>query len=540
MCGTDCALCAKIYSPDGESKRCGSAYALHRNQVERSYFMRVLLVNPSTGYYTRTIFNPLGLVAIGSYLRSIGHEVMLEDRCVHKENMNTIIKHFQPDMVGLSLMSSRVLKDALKVSKAAKKHGLYVSWGGAMASMHPDLLLGNDCIDSVIFSEGEYTFRDMLEALEGKRSFSSVQGLIFKENGNIIHNEPRPFADLGEFPASDYSLIKVEKYVQPYLGSKRMMYVYSSKGCPCHCAFCPNSYYHHSCHRKRPNEIVLQDIRFLVENYGVDGIYFSDELWVTKKSDMLDFCARVKELGLHFYWGIQARVGMFDEHDFQIMYDAGCRWAFFGIESGSRSRSDKIHKNIDFDKIVPTFRILRKLGITTVASFIIGFPEETQEELKQTCELILQVDANLTPVYHFTPLPGTELYRELVADGKYKPIRTMKDLSKNIATESMGQNLSNVPAKELKVIRNWFIWKGFTRKDSVESSKNFTFALETILHGLTAISQKGILMFFHDGFTALKEFIYIYWYAHMYPGIRKKYGLNRHASRHMHNESTKI
>ena len=450
---------------------------------------------------------------------------MLEDRCVHKGKIEKIFDSFQPDLVGISLMSGRTLKDALKVSKSAKKRGIYVSWGGALASMQPDILLKEDCIDSIIFSEGEYTFAELLEALQGKRSFDSVLGLFYKENGKMIKNKPRPFADLAEFPVSDYSLIDVKQYLQPYLGCKKMMYVYSSKGCPCKCAFCANPAFHFSCHRKRPNEKVIAEIKYLIENYGVDGVYFSDELWVSKRSDMLDFCRRVKEENLHFHFGIQVRIGMFSEEDFRLLYDCGCRWALFGIESGSKSRLDKIHKNIEYDKILPTFRYLHEIGITTVASYIIGFPQETEQEVKETCDLVQNVNANLSTVYHFSPLPGTELYDEVVNSGQYAPITALSQLSKNIATESLGKNLSAVPSKDLRVIKSYFNWKSFTKKDAIQSGKNFTFALQTILNGLGAITKKGIIMFFHDGFLALKEFLYVFWYSHAYPSIKKKYDL---------------
>ena len=487
--------------------------------------MRVLLVNPSTGYFTRALFNPLGLMAIGSYLRSIGHEVRLLDRCIDNTRFRTVLDEFKPQLIGVSLMSSRTLKDAIKISKIAKEYQLYVTWGGAMASMQEDIILGSDYVDSVIFSEGEYTFKELIEALEGKRDFSSVKSLYYKENGKIIKNEPRPFADLADFPMFDFSLINVEDYLQQYLGCKKMMYLYSSKGCPYHCTFCSNTVFHRSCHRKKPNEIVIKEIKYLIENYGLDGIYFSDELWVIKRSDMIDFCRRVKEENLHFHWGMEMRIGIFSEEDYQMMYDAGCRWVLYGIESGSPQRLKAVKKQIDYEQILPTFKCLKKIGITSVASFIIGFPDETEEELKETCALMQQINANLTPVFHFTPLPGTQLYNEVVAKGVFKAPTTMKDLTREIATETLAKNFSAVASTDLRVIRSYFHWKSFTKKDSLESNRDFTFALQTILNGLNSISKKGILMFFHDGFKALHEFLYVFWYSHAYPRIKKKYGL---------------
>ena len=487
--------------------------------------MRVLLVNPSTGYYTRALFNPLGLLAIGSYLKSLGHEVRLLDRCVERVNFQKLLTQFRPDLVGVSVMSSRGLKDAIRLSKEAKKQGFPVVWGGAMPSMQIELVLEELYIDAIVIGEGEYTFRELLDVVRGERKWGDVSGIAFRENGKIVRTPDRPFIDLSTLPPTDYSLIQVEKYLQPYLGCERLMYIYSSKGCPCRCAFCSNPYFHKSTHRKRPNAVVIDEIKYLIDNYNMDGVYFSDELWAANRSEMLDFCKRVKDEDLHFHWIIQTRVGLFSKEDFEIMYDAGCRGAFFGVESGSKEMLRRIHKAIPYDKIIPTFEEIQNLGLTTIASFIIGYPDETQEQLKETVALVQALSANLTPVYHFTPLPGTELYNDVVAAGRYRVPRTLKELSRVVATESVGQNLSAVPTVDLRVIRSRLHWQSFANKNAIENQKPFEFAKDTILSGLRAISQKGPLFFFIDGFKAFYEFVYVFWYAHFYPGIRKKYGL---------------
>ena len=488
--------------------------------------MKILLIFPSTGYYTRALSNPLGLLSIGSHLKRIGHDVKIYDRNVDSTKISKVFSDFRPDMVGVSVMSSRGLKDAIKVSKAAKERNICVAWGGQMPSMQPELVLENNDVDYVMIGEGEFTFEELIEVVEKKREPDSVDGIAFRRDGEIIKTHFREFADLSEMPITDWSLIDVDKYLQPYLGCEKMIYLYSSKGCPCSCTFCSNACFHRSTHRKRPNEYVIEEIKYLIENHGIDGVYFSDELWCLKRSDMLDFCRRVKDNNLKFRWGVQLRIGLFNEEDFKIMYDAGCRWVFFGIESGSKDMLKAIHKNIDYDKIMPTFEYMKKIGYTTVASFIIGYPDETEEQLKETVKMLNRISASLTPVFHFTPLPGTELYDEAIASGKYKPAASLKELSKVIATESVGKNLSKVPTKELRVIRSWYHWKSFSNKDALASKKPFEFAKQTILSGLHSISQKGPIYFFIDGFSAFCEFIYVFWYSHFYHEAIKKYGLN--------------
>ncbi|MBQ2848553.1 MAG: B12-binding domain-containing radical SAM protein [Clostridia bacterium] len=487
--------------------------------------MNILLINPSVGYYTRALSNPLGLLSIGTYLKHHGHNVQIYDRCVNRQKLNKILKDFIPDVAGISVMSSRGLKDAIKISKALKERGITVIWGGQLPSMQTDTVLKNNFVDAVSIGEGEITWKEIADNISSPLGLEGIHGIAYKKDGETIYNPSREFADLSDFPISDWSLIDVKKYLQTYMGCSRMMYLYSSKGCPCCCAFCSNAVFHKSTHRKRPTEHVIEEIKFLTKNYGVDGIFFSDELWCIKRSDMLEFCRIIRENSLDFHWGIQLRIGMFDKEDFKTMYDAGCRWILFGIESGSKEMLKKIKKNIDFDKIAPTFKILKEIGYITIASFIVGFPGETEKQIKETIKLINDADASFSTLYHFTPLPGTEFFNELLSEGKINNSGTIQEMCKTVATESMGMNYSCVPDRDLKVIRCWYNWKGFTNKNALKTGKSFDFAKQTVSSGLHAISLKGPISFWVNGFTALHEFIYIFWYSHMYPKTIKKYGL---------------
>ena len=489
--------------------------------------MKVLLVNPSVGYYTRALSNPLGLLSIGTYLKQNGHDVKIYDRCVDKTKIHKVFKEFSPQIVGVSVMSSRGVKDAIFVSEWCKKQKLTVVWGGQMPSMQTEIVLDNDFVDYVSFGEGEETWKELVACCEKGESPFEVPGIAYRKDGKTVYNACRPFSDLKDMPVSDWSMLNVSKYMQTYLGCSKMMYIYSSKGCPCRCAFCSNVNFHKSTHRKRPNEYVIEEIKYLIDNHGLDGVFFSDELWCTKKSDMQDFCKRVHDNSLDFHWGVQLRIGMFDEEDYQTMYDAGCRWIFFGIETGSAEMLQRIHKNIDLNKIKPTFEALKKIGITSIGSFIVGFPDETVDQLRDTVKLIDSIGANLTPIYHFTPLPGTELYDEMVRSDRYKIAKKLEDMIKSVATESIGVNLSAVPSKDLRVIRSWYHWKGFTNKTAYTSGKSFEFAKQTILSGLHSISLKGPVSFVINGFVALNEFLYVLWYSHAYPSVLKKYNLKK-------------
>ncbi|MBQ7740640.1 MAG: B12-binding domain-containing radical SAM protein [Eubacterium sp.] len=487
--------------------------------------MNILFVNPSIGYFDRAVFNPLGLLSIASHIKRLGHNVKMIDRCVKRVNMKKLYNEFKPDIIGVSLMSSRGIKDALRVSEIAKSMGIPVAWGGAMPTMQYRECLSEECVDYVLLSEGEFTFEELVEVVEGKKEAKDVLGLCYKENGEIIRNADRPFADLADMPVADYSLIDVDKYLIEYLGCKKMMYIYSSKGCPYNCSFCTNASFHRCQHRKRPNEQVIREIKYLQDNYGLDGVYFSDEQWVIKKEDAWDFCRLIEENDIHIHFGVQCRVGFFTKEEYQRLYDVGLRWVLVGVETGSEEIQKKVHKQIDYNIVIPAFKDLMNIGITTVASFIVGYPDETVEQVKDTVNLIQKLNSSISLVYYFSPLPGSKLYDEVVASGKYKPVKTLKEMSKTVATESLAQNLSQIPSLDLKVIRCCNNWGVFTKEDAYRNERKYQFMISTIKSGLHAISQKGVILFFVDGFKAFCEFVYTFWYSHAYPKIKRKYDI---------------
>lgn len=211
-------------------------------------------------------------------------------------------------------------------------------WGGPTASTRPKAVLNNDCVDAVSIGEGEETWLDLANAYAaGTPDLFSIPGLALRGDGGETGFTPeRPFLDLAGLPETDWSFVDVEKYFQTSYGCRRMLYLYASKGCPFSCVFCYNKEFHRCTHRKRPLEQLLNEIKYLVTNHRMDGVYFADELWCRSRSEIREICDALRGLDLDFIWGCQTRIGIFDQEDFEYMFCSGCRWMFFGVESGSR------------------------------------------------------------------------------------------------------------------------------------------------------------------------------------------------------------
>lgn len=145
--------------------------------------MKVLFVVSDTGYYRSGLSNPLGVLSIATYLKHNGHDVKVYDRNVDKTKLEKLLKAYDPDVVGVSIVSSRGLKDAAKVSKIIKKYNITVVWGGQMPTMQTELCFDCSAIDYIVMGEGEITFLEFLEKLGNGESPEGIYGIAYKRDG---------------------------------------------------------------------------------------------------------------------------------------------------------------------------------------------------------------------------------------------------------------------------------------------------------------------------------------------------------------------
>lgn len=491
--------------------------------------MNILLINPATVGYSRSVTTPLGLLSIASTLQSKGHRVRLYDRTVEKIKTEKVFKEFTPDLVGISLVSFKSVYDALELSEYAKKFDLPVVWGGPLASEIPETVLKHDCVDLVSIGEGEATWAELADMFQkGEKDFSSVAGIAMRnEKGETVLTAQRDFVDLGQLAPIDWSLVDVPKYFQSSYECSKMLYLYCAKGCPHNCAFCYNKDFHRCTYRKRPLEMVLDEIKYLVENYGMDGVYFADEMWGRNRTEMRRICDSLRSLNLNFVWGCQTRIGVFTEEDFQYMYDSGCRWVFFGVESGSERILQKMNKRIPFDKIEETFHNCRKAGVIAIASFIVGFPGETVEDVAKTVELIEKLETPLINLNYFALVPGSDIYNQMLAEGRYPKITDLSQLADIRPIERNEYSFTTVPEKDLNVIRSWYMWRSFSAKSISKNTGNFSFAKKVATDAIKQLKRSKLKDFTLSMISSAMELFSVIYYAHAYPSIMKKYGMGK-------------
>lgn len=488
--------------------------------------MRVLLINAATLHVKHKPALPLGLLSIAKYVADVGHTVKIYDRTVEDMNLQKVLDNFKPDIVGISTLTNKQFHDAAEVSREVKKRGLTVVWGGATASAVPEVIVKSGIVDFVVIGEGEVTFKELLDALENNGSVDHIDGLAYLENGEVHLTGARAFVDLADMPILDFTYVKPEKYFTEYIGCQKMLYLYTSKGCPFTCSFCYNHCFNKHQWRIRPIEYCLEEIKYLIENYGMDGVMFSDDLFTPGLKYTKEICGKIMDSGLDFIWGCTMRADTCTEEELELMYKAGCRWIFFGIESGFPERQKLLGKNLDLEKVRRIADFCTKTGIFVSSNYIIGYPDETEEELKTTVAYIKSLNVPGKFASFLGVLPGSILYNQMIRDGYFEKPDTFMHWENFQWVDILGANYSKVPDKELKVVWAWFSWQNlFVKTVDKSSGKKNRMVLKRAVSQTADILKNFNLRSVRLLTIEANELATIIYYTFMFPKIRKKYGL---------------
>ena len=388
--------------------------------------MKVALINLRDDAYTMNL-PPLGIFYIAAVLEKDGLNVKIFDGINYSDFFRDI-KAFNPDVIGFTIMTSTFakVKEAIKLTK--KENKAFIVIGGIHVTVLPEESLKMLNADCAVIGEGEYTTLELCQHLRDRKNWKKINGIAYEKNGRIIRTKPRELIEnLDEIPFPARHLADFNKYLFPpgmIRGQwfDRATTVMTSRGCPYHCIFCSSHLLFGRTVRRRSVDNVIAELKYLVENYHVDGIWFIDDTFTVDYRWVMQFCDRLKKENLNIKWGCQARVNTVTEEVLTAMKNAGCIQLDFGVESGSERVLKALKKGTTPDLIRNAFKITRKVGLKTLATFMIGNPEETREDLEKTLALAKEIKPDFVSFFHTTPFPGTELMEMCIKNGWLKNI----------------------------------------------------------------------------------------------------------------------
>ena len=291
--------------------------------------------------------------------------------------------------------------------KAARPRST-VLFGGPQASVvDVQSLAAFPFIDLVLRGEAELTLPILLDELDGNRRLESIPGLTYRSNGQIRRNPNAPvISDLDSLPSPAYHLTgELEGETQASLELGR--------GCPFACTFCSTNDFFRRKFRLRSPERVLSDMRVIARIYGIRRFQLVHDMFTVDRKRVEAFCDAMAASGECFTWGCSARTDSVDEELLERMYSSGCRWIFFGVETGSERMQKIIDKHLDLPQAKRVIDAAERLGIETTVALIMGFPEETPADLRQTLGMFLHSarHSGSSPQLNvLAPLAETPLY----------------------------------------------------------------------------------------------------------------------------------
>ncbi len=489
--------------------------------------MNILFFNPRYDpkvlNYQRMSSIPLGPLSIATYLNRNGHRASIVDRAYRFESLDSLNDQYAPDIVGIALVSNMTILDLQTIADFFKDRGIPVVVGGTYASIIPEILLIESVVDLVTIGEGEQTWLDLADALKNKTNLRQVHGVAYFENGEVVYSPQRDFMDLSVLGPSDFSLIPdIPKYFQTCYCYEKMVYLYMSKGCTGNCSFCFNSYFHQSCRRTRPVDHVLDEAQYLIENHGMEAVYFSDELWGLHKQERELLFSQMKARGLSFIWGCQTRIGVLNKADIHEMFDNGCRWIMFGVEAPPGRLAEIANKKLPYSKVQETLEWCKEVGIITNISFILNYPHETEQDLLDTVTYAQSLTPTLYSIHIYTPFEKSALYNQVVREGLYDPPKTLEQIRNCSISETIYSAFSDVPDRHYKVIRACFMIQDlFARLPEAQKKQHMT--LETIQTALFNIKSQNFFDLLKAAYYSGKYFLGMVVNAFAFPHIRHKY-----------------
>ncbi len=390
--------------------------------------MKVLLINPPrwnelVGKNPSIIerhrgFNPpLGLLYLAASLEKNSRlEVEVLDaqpRQLTYAQLESVLARKSFDVVGISAMSFTLL-DAFKTAQLAKsvRPGARSIIGGTHVHLFPEETIGLDGIDYALMGEAEYSLAELLDGwARGAMNGEEISGLVYKRpDGRAVKNEIKPVLELDDIAFPRRDSLNIRHYSSLLSRGSLCTTIISSRGCPFKCAFCDRPLSPVTSHfRARSARNVVDEIQECVD-LGIHDFLFYDDTFTVSRKRVLAICEEILRRRLDIRWDIRTRVDLVDEEMLRLLKKAGCLAIHYGVEAGNDRILKVIRKGFTISKVKEVFRLTRKLGIETLAYFMIGLPSEEAEDVQDTFDLAKELRPDYAHFTIFSPYPGTELY----------------------------------------------------------------------------------------------------------------------------------
>lgn len=487
---------------------------------------RILLINPphrSIGSrIPREQLPPLGLLSIGGPLLDAGFRPELLDAEFGPMSIGDIVTDAarrKPHLIMLGHSGSTSAHTTIVRLAAALKlamPGVIIVYGGVFPTYHwEDVLNEHPQFDYIVRGEGERTATLLVTALYDGTDIERIDGIALRKNGKAFATPPAEMIqDLDQYRVG-WELIDHRRY--SYWGGKRAVVVQFSRGCPYLCNYCGQRGFWTRWRHRDPVKFA-KEMAWLHREHGVELINFADELPTGSRKAWKAFLEALiaEKVNLILVGSTRAGDIVRDADILHLYKQAGVIRFLLGIESYDESTLDHIKKGTTTREDREAIRLLREHGIISMATYVVGFEEETDRDYWRALRHLLRYDPDQIQMLYVTPHRWTPFFTTVEERRVIQTDTSKWDYKHQVlATKKVPPWRVLLWVKSMEVImqaRPKALWRTLFHPDPA------------VLHGMRWYTRIGRRVWFHEVF----EFLFRAKLTHNGPSLRKFWGASLH------------
>lgn len=362
---------------------------------------------------------PIGVGTLAGYMVSQGRQVKILDELLSSgqrfiEDIEEKLKGLdKPYIFGISCLTINIGR-VYKMAKMLKEKypDSKVILGGIHPTAVPEEALSKEGVDIVVRGEGEVTLLALFDAIKGGKDYRRVEGISFKDSGQISHNPSRPLSpNLDFLPTFPYGMFDAKRY--------NLDFIMTSRGCPHNCIFCSQQLISGRRYRFRSLERVAEDLDILINKYKQPSFAFLDDDLLVDKKRAQALCEMIvkKEFHLKANFGCQTRADNVKEEILPYLKAAGFSFIGLGMETGSEKVMKIIQKGETVEANIRAVMMLKKNGFSVNGFFVFGLPQETAQDRLKGYLLAKSLSLDYAKFNNAVPYPGTKLFEIAQKEG---------------------------------------------------------------------------------------------------------------------------
>jgi len=435
---------------------------------------------------------PLSILALVPELKKRGYSVVLIDERTSKQALSTLEQNLKGAIcVGISSMTGYQIQGGIAAAKLVEERSdVPAVWGGWHVSLLPEESIKSPYIDMVVRGQGEVTFSELVQAIEGEKDLKEIPGITFKDGDHIIHNIDRPIISINDLDPMPYDLMDINRY-HPHFS------YLSSIGCPMSCGFCADVVVYKRKWKAIDPYRLADEITALSQkiSWRIKSIYFIDNNFFVNPERVKIFCQEIIKRGTRITWealGHPHQLAQLDEGYYELLRKSGCYRILTGAESGSQTILDYIDKKATVEETLRFITKCKASQIIPVLSLMCGFPQSPIDDLKETVLFINEMkrinrDTKIK-LFFFTPYPGSQLYQKAIESG-FQPPKSLEEWS------DYTLNIRNMPYldPDYERLAVWFTHKYFPKINGTKA-----ISWEDVLKKFNETKQPSLLKRFRE------------------------------------------